>query len=96
VWLKSGASKRRHVPLTKCSLTVATPQQSWRNGNHYSASLMIPPFAPTSISLEHVGTPENYNLKVIIRRIARGGFAPAAARQRRQFQQQASAAQDRK
>jgi len=35
VWLNSGASKRRAAPLTKCSLTVAVTQQSWRNGNLY-------------------------------------------------------------
>src|SRR4029079_16753515 len=35
VWLKSGASKRQPASLTKCSLTVAVTQQSWREGNHY-------------------------------------------------------------
>ena len=36
MWLNSGASKSDRVPLTKCSITVAVTQQSWREGNHYS------------------------------------------------------------
>ena len=34
VWLNSGASKRWPGRLTKCSVTVAVTQQSWRCRNH--------------------------------------------------------------
>ena len=34
MWLNSGAGKWWAVQLTKCSVTVAVSQHSWRSGNH--------------------------------------------------------------
>jgi hypothetical protein len=68
VWLKSGASKRQAARLTKCSLTVAVTQQSWRGGNLYLPRPASPP-APTGRHFERPH-PGGHNLRAIDREIS--------------------------